>query len=147
MLRQHVLVMEFIGKEGYAAPRLKDANLSIEQLRECYLECVISMRTLYHHCRLVHADLSEYNLLYYKSHLYFIDVSQSVEHEHPNALIFLQMDCTNITHFFRKNGIAVMTTKELFDFITDVAITDDKVNEYLDKVFLFLFFNFFNLIL
>jgi len=46
---------------------------------------------------LVHADLSEYNILYYKHRCFFIDVSQSVEHDHPNALNFLRKDCSAIT--------------------------------------------------
>jgi len=41
------------------------------------------LRTLFHDCRLVHADFSEYNLLWYKKTVYVIDVSQSVEHD-PN---------------------------------------------------------------
>jgi RIO kinase 1 len=38
LLRLHVLVMEFIGKGGWAAPRLKDAALSDDKLRESYFE-------------------------------------------------------------------------------------------------------------
>ncbi|OMP04805.1 RIO-like kinase [Corchorus olitorius] len=34
LLRLHVLVMEFIGKTGWAAPRLKDAAFSLDKLRE-----------------------------------------------------------------------------------------------------------------
>jgi hypothetical protein len=54
----------------------------------------------YQKCRLVHADLSEYNILYFQKQLYFIDVSQAVEHEHPRALDFLRKDCSNINAFF-----------------------------------------------
>lgn len=46
-----------------AAPRLKDAELDLNKYEECYLQMVRVMRTLYHTCRLVHADLSEYNIL------------------------------------------------------------------------------------
>ncbi|VAH59068.1 unnamed protein product [Triticum turgidum subsp. durum] len=49
LLRLHVLVMEFIGKGGWAAPRLKDAALSDDKLRETYFEIVTTMRTLVHH--------------------------------------------------------------------------------------------------
>ncbi|MCH90184.1 serine/threonine-protein kinase rio1-like, partial [Trifolium medium] len=38
LLRLHILVMEFIGKDGWAAPRLKDADLSLDKLREGYVE-------------------------------------------------------------------------------------------------------------
>ncbi|KAK4798125.1 hypothetical protein SAY86_030451 [Trapa natans] len=107
-LRLHVLVMEFIGKAGWAAPRLKDADLSLDKLREGYLEMVISMRTLYQKCKLVHGDLSEYNILYFENHLYIIDVSQAVDLDHPHALDFLREDCLHVSvchlmdeiHFF-----------------------------------------------
>ena len=56
-------------------------------------------------CRLVHADFSEYNLLYFKEEVYVIDVSQSVEHDHPMALEFLRRDCSNINEFFKKKGL------------------------------------------
>ena len=46
-----------------AAPRLKDAPLSESKIRELYTQCIQMMRTLYQECRLVHADLSEYNML------------------------------------------------------------------------------------
>lgn len=75
-LRQHVLVMDFIGEGGVAAPRLKDAGLPLQRLREAYTEIVVTVRNLYQKCRLVHADLSEYNILYHRGELYIIDVSQ-----------------------------------------------------------------------
>ncbi|XP_058093208.1 uncharacterized protein LOC131239498 isoform X1 [Magnolia sinica] len=134
LLRLHVLVMEFIGKGGWAAPRLKDAALSEDKLREGYVEMIIAMRTLYQKCKLVHGDLSEYNILYFEGHLYIIDVSQSVDLDHPHALDFLREDCLHVSDFFRKHGVAVMTVRELFDFIVDPSITDESVDSYLEKI-------------
>eukprot|EP00262_Sarcandra_glabra_P002489 TRINITY_DN12836_c0_g1_i1.p1 TRINITY_DN12836_c0_g1~~TRINITY_DN12836_c0_g1_i1.p1 ORF type:complete len:452 (-),score=77.88 TRINITY_DN12836_c0_g1_i1:127-1482(-) len=134
LLRLHVLVMEFIGKAGWAAPRLKDASLSEDKLREGYVEMIITMRTLYQKCKLVHGDLSEYNILYFEGHLYIIDVSQSVDLDHPHALDFLREDCVHVSDFFRKHGVAVMTVRELFDFIVDPSISDDSVDGYLEEV-------------
>ncbi|XP_060207092.1 uncharacterized protein LOC132634928 [Lycium barbarum] len=134
LLRLHVLVMEFIGKGGWAAPRLKDAALSLDKLRECYVEIIMAMRTLYQKCKLVHGDLSEYNILYFEGHLYVIDVSQSVDLDHPHALDFLREDCVHVSDFFKKHGVAVMTIRELFDFIVDPSINDDSVDSYLEKV-------------
>ena len=57
LLREHVLLMKFIGYDGFAAPRLKDAKLTLPQ-----------------QCRLVHGDFSEYNLLWYDDVVYVIDV-------------------------------------------------------------------------
>ena len=36
--------------------------------------------------------------------------------------------------FFKKHGVAVMTIRELFDFIVDPTIADDAVESYLDMV-------------
>ncbi|TKY65481.1 Serine/threonine-protein kinase RIO1 [Spatholobus suberectus] len=134
LLRLHVLVMEFIGRSGWAAPRLKDAALSLDKLREGYVEIIIAMRTLYQKCKLVHGDLSEYNILYFEGHLYIIDVSQAVDPEHPHALDFLREDCVHISDFFKKHGVAVMTIRELFDFIVDASIADDAVDSYLEEM-------------
>lgn len=134
LLRLHVLAMEFIGKAGWAAPRLKDANLSLDKLRESYVEIITAMRTMYQKCKLVHGDLSEYNILYYEGHLYIIDVSQTVDLDHPHALDFLREDCLHVSDFFKKNGVAVMTIRELFDFIVDPTIADEDVDTYLEEV-------------
>ncbi|KAL0535490.1 hypothetical protein IC582_029821 [Cucumis melo] len=134
LLRMHVLVMEFIGKTGWAAPRLKDAALSLNRLRESYLEIIITMRTLYQKCKLVHGDLSEYNILYFEGHLYIIDVSQAVDLDHPHALDFLREDCLHVSDFFKKHGVAVMTIRELFDFIVDPCLTDETIDNYLEEI-------------
>ena len=133
ILRSHVLVMGFIGTDGWPAPLLKDVTLSESKARELYLQCIQIIRNIYWKCRLVHADLSEFNMLYQADKLYVIDVSQSVEHDHPHALEFLRKDCTNVTDFFKKNGVCVMTVRELFDFVTDPSISDDNVDDYLER--------------
>ncbi|RKP06350.1 RIO1 family-domain-containing protein, partial [Thamnocephalis sphaerospora] len=137
LLRQHVLLMEFLGgKDGWAYPRLKDASIPASRYPELYRQLVKNMRTLYQVCRLVHADLSEYNILYNARMLYIIDVSQSVEHDHPHALDFLRKDCQNVTDFFRRNGVHVMRLSELFDFVTSTqfGISDEQVEQELDKI-------------
>jgi RIO kinase 1 len=63
-----------------------------------------------------------------------IDVSQSVEHDHPMALDFLRRDCVVMNDFFRKNKAYVMTTLKLFNFITDITIDDDKAPEMLSEL-------------
>ncbi|XP_074842019.1 serine/threonine-protein kinase RIO1 isoform X2 [Carettochelys insculpta] len=133
MLRSHVLVMGFIGKDDMPAPLLKNVQLSDSKARELYLQIIQYMRRMYQDAKLVHADLSEFNMLYHNGEVYIIDVSQSVEHDHPHALEFLRKDCANINDFFWKYGVAVMTVRELFEFITDPSITSDNLDAYLSK--------------
>ena len=47
----------------------------------------------------------------------FIDVSQSVDVEHPRALDFLRMDSKNMTDYFSRRGLLTMTPRELFEFV------------------------------
>jgi len=92
LLKNNIILMEFIGDRGLAAPRLKDADLDEEGMIRAYFEVLKLMRRMYQECKLVHGDLSEYNMLYYKETIYIIDVSQSVELDHPMALDFLRRD-------------------------------------------------------
>lgn len=128
--KENILVMTFLGKEGIPAPSLKDANLSEAKFNECYNQVVKLMRQMFHQCRLIHADLSEYNLLYHKSQVWVIDVSQAVEYDHPRALEFLRNDCTVITNFFGKHIDQVLSARELFEFVTDVNIQKEKVEQH-----------------
>jgi RIO kinase 1 len=152
-LRMHVLVMGLIGgSSGWAAPRLKDAVIDTEEAYwSAYKQLVMILWKMYHKCRLVHADFSEYNLLYHKKTVYVIDVSQSVEHDHPHALEFLRKDCTNTIEFFRKTiPVQIMTIRELFDFVVsdlssirsridagDELSEDDTLNQYFEQVRVF----------
>ena len=70
LLKGHVLLMEFMGSEGWPAPQLKDVSLEPEEAQKLYEQLIFIMRSLYRNCRLVHADLSEYNLMYF--HIGFI---------------------------------------------------------------------------
>ena len=134
-LKLHVLLMSFIGdSEGVPAPRLKDAPMAIEEAPGLYNQCVRILRTMYQECHLVHADFSEYNLLLDKGQIVVIDVSQSVEHDHPRALDFLRHDCSNLLAFFRPLQVQTLTLRRLFDFITDPHITD--IDLYLQEAHL-----------
>ena len=138
LLRSHLLIMRFIGDDGVGAPKLKEANLGAAEKQIAYDECVRMTRTMFQDARLVHGDLSEYNTLWYGGHVYFIDVSQAVEWDHPRALDFLRHDLTQLTRFFGSDGdCGVMTVRELFDFVTHPALrTPEQVDAYLDEAML-----------
>ncbi|CEG46106.1 atypical rio rio1 protein kinase, partial [Plasmopara halstedii] len=64
-----------------------------------------------------------------------LDVSQSVEYEHPTVNDFLRNDRRNIPDFFCKIGaLNPMTTQELFDFVTNLCFADDAVDDHLEAV-------------
>ncbi|OAF69460.1 hypothetical protein A3Q56_02774 [Intoshia linei] len=130
LLNSHVLLMEFMGKDGWPTQTLQKARVC--DIDKTYKDCVRLMYQIYNVANLVHADLSEFNMLYDNSSelLTVIDVSQAVEHDHPNAFHFLRKDCKNVTHFFYKSGANVMSLTRLFDFIIKrtVAFEDGYKN-------------------
>ena len=117
LLKSHVLVMDFLGKDGWCAQRLKEVTLNAAQLVSGYATIVIDMRRMYQECNLVHGDLSEYNLLWHNERPVIIDVSQSVELSHPYANDFLRKDVSNVTDYFSKKNMLVLSKLELFNFI------------------------------
>lgn len=144
-LRLHVLVMGFIGSsKGLGAPRLKDVEFSIPEpetrWRELYMELLGHMRIMYQTCHLVHADLSEYNILYHKERLYIIDVSQSVEHDHPRSLEFLRMDIKNVSDFFRRKNVMTLPERTVFNFVispegpTDITAGNEEMINAIEKL-------------
>jgi len=118
-VRNNVLVMQFIGAAGTPAPRLKEAEISSEaDMNQYYAQVIGFIKDLYQKCQLVHADLSEYNILYWHGALTIIDMSQSVLMVHPQALAYLARDIKNVTKYFEKYGVAVRPPQEIYEEIT-----------------------------
>ncbi|KAF4984975.1 hypothetical protein FDECE_16928 [Fusarium decemcellulare] len=141
-LKLHVLVMGFLGdRKGWAYPRLRDAVLEgddvDQQWHKLYVQLLGIMRRIYQVCRLVHADLSEYNILYHKEKLYIIDVSQSVEPDHPRSLEFLRMDIKNVGDFFRRKGVDTLADRAIFNFITspEGAVEEPEMAKAVDQLY------------
>ena len=98
----NVLVMEFLGNGSESYPRLKDVEL--ENPEKTFKEIISDIRKMYKKAKIVHGDLSEYNILFHKKH-YIIDFSQAVLLSHPNAKEFLRRDINNICRYFKRMGI------------------------------------------
>lgn len=110
-----------------ASPRLKDASLPPEAYPPLYRSLILTIRRMFHACHLVHADLSEYNILFHNDQPYIIDVSQSVEHDHPHAFDFLRSDIKNVEEFFGRYGVRVLGIRRSFEFVTKEAFSEDEI--------------------
>ncbi|KAH9494467.1 Serine/threonine-protein kinase RIO3 [Bulinus truncatus] len=121
-LKKHVLAMTCIGGDN-PAPKLKEVKLRSEDLLSAYHQTLQLINKLYHKCGLVHADLSEYNLLWHEKQIWVLDVSQSVEKENPNSHDFLLRDCRNVCEFFNQAGVPdVKSPEDLFMEITSYSL-------------------------
>ncbi len=96
----NVIVMELIEENARPAPMLRDAEL--ESPHEFFGMLVEEVRKLYTRAKLVHADLSEYNVLVREQKPVLIDLSSAVPLEHPYAEEFLSRDVQNLTRYFSR---------------------------------------------
>ncbi len=115
-LQENVLVMEFVGEEFQPYPKLKDVN--IENPDAALNQVLENMKRMWKEEKIVHGDLSEYNILVEKDELVWIDFSQGVHESHPEALNLLKRDVKNITNFFRKEG-ASLSHEEALNSVID----------------------------
>lgn len=99
---ENILVMEYIGDETRPAPLLRE--VSIEDPEAVFAEVVANMRGI-RRSGLVHADLSEYNMLFWDGHVVVIDVGQAVPLEHTRASEWFHRDIANVARFFRRLGV------------------------------------------
>ncbi len=108
--RKNILVMEFIGEDFSPYPKLKDVE--IENPQQGYEQVINGIDRLWNEKELVHGDLSEYNLLVDADGvLHWIDFSQAVHFNHPEAEEFLRRDIRNIAKFFERRGADTDTEK------------------------------------
>jgi RIO kinase 1 len=115
-VRRNVLIMEFIGENGISAPLLRE--IPLKNPERTYRQIIANVKRLYRKAGLVHADLSEYNVMIWKGKPVLFDVSQAVPLEHPMASEFLRRDLENISRYFKRLGVAVPPAKELFKKVT-----------------------------
>jgi RIO kinase 1 len=114
-VKKNVLVMEFIGNsEGNPMPTLIDAQ---EITLNDYLQVIEQMTMLYQKAKLVHADLSEYNIFKTDLGIMMFDFGSAVDIQHPNSKQFLLRDVMNINRFFEKRGIEVPHTAQVVEKI------------------------------
>ncbi len=111
----NILVMEFLGEEGYRAPLLVEVmdELSDDDLLNIWNDIKNQVRLIVCEARLVHADLSEYNVMLWKGKPWIIDVAQAIPLIHPHAKEFLERDLRNINNFFGERLDIEREMKEL----------------------------------
>ena len=115
-VKDNVLIMEFIGENGVSAPLLREASL--RNPRKVYRQLLAYVEKLYHKAELVHADLSEYNIMFWGGVPVLFDVSQAVLLKHPMASRFLRRDLENLHRYFKKLGVDVSSIEETYRRIT-----------------------------
>lgn len=99
------LLMEFLGDEHGAAPQLQHVTLARDEAAALYERVLDNVALWLAHHR-VHADLSAFNILYWRATIKVIDFPQAVDpRQNPNAWDLLRRDLENVHRYFARYGI------------------------------------------
>jgi len=116
------LMMEYLGDEDEAAPRLVNAVVGRSKAEKAELfdqlrEQLRIMTTL----GIVHGDLSPYNLLVWNDRLYVIDIPQAVDPIlQPEGLATLQRDVENLCKWFVSKGVRDADPVEVYRELLEI---------------------------
>jgi RIO kinase 1 len=101
---KNILVMEYVGTPPASAPLFAESEVDESD----YAWTFKTIGTLWRKGRLVHADLSEFNVFKTEKERVLFDMGSAVLSSHPQAEEFLKRDIANMVRFFRKRGISKM---------------------------------------
>ena len=99
--KNNIIIMEFLGEDANPYPMLKNAVM--QDPKKVFARIKRDTKRLYQKAGLVHADLSEYNVLMAGDEPIMIDFAQAVARGHPRGDEFLERDVSNIVRFFQKH--------------------------------------------
>ncbi len=113
----NAILMEFFGTEEMPAPALRSVRLTPHEARPLFDRIVHNIATMLEHgC--VHADLSAFNILYWKGDIRIIDLPQAVDpYKNPYAFKLFERDVTRVCQCFERYGIetnAARLTRDLW---------------------------------
>jgi len=111
----NVLAMDFVGVNGSPCRSLLVSN--VEQ--NDYEQAISLIRDIYDKAKLVHGDFSEYNIFKTDDGLVVFDLGSAVDLRHPHSKEFLKRDINNITRFFKKKGMIVEDSNDVFEDIVN----------------------------
>lgn len=104
-LRGNAMLMQYIGDEDGAAPKLQEVRLQPAEVRPLF-DRVLSNVELFLRLDKVHGDLSPYNILYYGGAITIIDFPQTVDpRQNQNALTLLGRDLENVCRYWSRYGV------------------------------------------
>jgi RIO kinase 2 len=110
---RHVVVMGMI--DGAELAEYKE----IPRPEKVLKEILNNVKRAYMRADVIHADLSEYNIILKPDmHVLIIDWPQYVTREHPNAQELLTRDLRNMTQFFERKHMLKVELKEALAYVT-----------------------------
>ncbi len=114
-IHKNVLVMEYLGTDISASPKLREVE--IENPEVVFEELLEFLAVCWQKANLVHGDFSPYNILWHNDGPVVIDVGQAVIQTHPKAQEFLVRDVTRLVEWASKNGVEITLAEAMYEVL------------------------------
>jgi len=113
---RHVIVIGMI--EGAELTKWKE----IPEQEKILKRILRNIRKAYLQAGIIHADLSEYNIILKSNmQILIIDWPQYVTSKHPNAQQLLTRDLKNVLQYFKRKYILKITLREALEYVTGTS--------------------------
>jgi RIO kinase 1 len=99
------ILMEFIGDVSMSAPTLQEVSLMSHEAVPLFERTIYNIELMLEN-KIIHGDLSAYNILYWEGRIVLIDFPQVISPvQNPNAYKIFQRDVQRVCDYFTKQGV------------------------------------------
>ncbi|NHJ85110.1 MAG: hypothetical protein FK734_06585 [Asgard group archaeon] len=137
----NTIIMSFIGKNWNPAPQLR--NIKLQEPEKILDDIIEELKLMYTKAKLIHGDLSEYNILIHDNKPVIIDFPQAIDmslyHMRftdtlKSSLKVLQKDVNTIKKYFEKEYHISFDFNEVYSYIVGKDANLENVNYSIDDI-------------
>ena len=123
---ENAILMQYVGDEHMPAPPLHTVTLPVREAEALFERSLQNIELMLQQ-GMIHADLSEYNILYWESVITLIDFPQVIEiASNRNAEKILKRDISRVCQYFCRYGIGARAEAIHEKLWQKYGIVDDK---------------------
>ena len=102
---KNAILMTYFGDRLNPAPTLNEINLPLDLAKKLFERVVFNIEVMLQN-KIIHADLSAYNILFWEEEIMLIDFPQTINpNQNRNAWNIFQRDVTRVCQYFRRQGV------------------------------------------
>ncbi|MCX6049254.1 MAG: hypothetical protein NT075_29485 [Chloroflexi bacterium] len=102
---ENAIILGYVGEAGRAAPTLHEVTLETRELQPLFQEVMRNIELMVK-SRMIHGDLSAYNILYWQGKITVIDFPQVANAvNNRSAYFILQRDIQRVCEYFARQGL------------------------------------------
>ena len=102
---ENAIILGYVGEVGRSAPTLHEVSLDTHEIQPLFQELMRNIELMLKN-RMIHGDLSAYNILYWEGKVTLIDFPQVANAvNNRSAYFILQRDIQRVCEYFARQGL------------------------------------------